>query len=86
MADGIKEFKEAIADGVRRLITVEQSGKQIFLSPPGRTLGTAMAFGGASGIKDDSRATTGYDPVTGETTVAFVLGVSDLDGGDIWSM
>jgi hypothetical protein len=85
MADLIKEFKEAIADGVRRLINVDQAAKQFFLQPPGRTIGTNQAVGGASGIRDDNRTTTGYNTTTGETTIPFVMGVSNLDGDDIWS-
>lgn len=86
MADLIKEMKEAIGDGVRRLITVDQVGKQFFLQPPGRTVGAGISFGGSSGIREDDRVTTGYNPMTGETTVAFVMGVSELDGDDVWSM
>jgi len=86
MADLRKEMLDAIREGVTRLIVNDQAFKMILVPPPGRTVGTGVAFKGASDIQDDTRTTTGYDPATGLTLVGFVLGVSELDGDDGWSM
>lgn len=86
MPDLIKELKEALVDGVRRLITADQAAKQFLPSPPGRTVGTGIAFAGASGTRDDNRVATGYDPATGLTTVVVTLDASIIDGDDVWSM
>jgi len=79
-------MKEAVADGVRRLIDADRGAKQFTISPTGKMVGTAISVAGASGIRQDSRITTGYDPVKGVTTVAFVMGVSPVGGDDVWSM
>ncbi len=85
MADLVKEMREALAEGIRRLIQVERAAIQHLTPDTGRTVGTNIPYRGASGIGREDQVTTGYDPVTGETTVAFVLGVSEMDGEDIFS-
>jgi hypothetical protein len=86
MADPIKELKEALVEGVQRLIEVDQAQKHFQLQPPGREFFSGIAFGGGNGIRELTMTTTGFDPVTGLTTVAFVLGASAIDGDDVLAM
>jgi hypothetical protein len=87
MADYLKEMREAVIEGARRILLTEILRRQDILGLIGQAPGTGVAYGGNSGgdVTDD-RATTGYDPVTGLTTVAFVTGVSPVNGTDVWSM
>lgn len=86
MADLIKEMVQSLAEGTLRIVAADQAQKQFILGPAARAAGTNVAIAGGNGVRDDLRTTTGYDPVTGLTTVAFVLGVSELDGDDALSM
>jgi hypothetical protein len=84
MADPIKELKEGLVEGIRRLIESDYALKQITVPQTGKTPGSGAATGGGNGFVDDMRATTGY--ANGQTTVAFTLGLSELDGTDGFSM
>lgn len=86
MPDLIKELKESLVEGIQRLQVRDRAGLGITLPLTGRAVGTGIAFGGASGTRDDNRVTTGYDAAKGVTTVAIVLDASLIDGDDLFSM
>lgn len=84
MADLIKELKEAMVEGVHRLIQSDQAFKQIGSPLVGKAAGSGTPMGGGNTVTEDQRATTGY--ANGQTTVAFTVGLSEIDGDDTISM
>lgn len=83
MPDLLKEMRETLVEAVERLLAVDHSRRQ--LAPPnaGRKIGSGITHGGSSGTAVQDHATTGYDSGSGTTTVAWVLGVSPLDGDNL---
>lgn len=80
MPDLLKEHKEDLVEGIRRLITEREILKRYVRGPVPFDDPTVKH---RTKPVDDLRATTGFDGAS--TSAAFVTDLSAVDGEDVWS-
>ena len=83
MPDYLKEMRDAMAEGVLRIIARDALRRGLDQGAVGRLFGSDQPYGGGNGFATENHFTTGYDSGTGKTTVAFLTGYSPVDGSDI---
>jgi hypothetical protein len=82
--DTLAEIRAAIVDGVRQQIRAQQA-QQGITPAPGAASSAKTLLGAGSEPDHDFAFATGYDTVTGLTTLPFTFGISSWGDGDIWS-
>lgn len=80
--DPLKEMAGSLAEGIQKLIDSNAMKKGWVATPPGRLLGTNIPISGGNKWSTQNFFTTGYNAMTGTTTIPFTTGFSPVDGSD----
>lgn len=83
MPDYLKELRGVLVDGMGHIISKDARQRGIEPALAGRLFGSGVGYDGGNGSALQNFFTTGYDSGSGETTVPFIVGFSDVDGEDI---